>query len=691
MNVPSPLAHSHFLPAGRLLRIVPALLAGLTLACSSPTPPDDEPDAAMEEPVDAATPTTDAAPPPPPPPLFSHTRGFYTDPFELVLSSPYSFADVAYTLDGSDPAGPDGVIYDAPISINTTAIVRAVILVDGEMVSSSETHTFIFADHITSQQAPAGYPNEWWSLYPYWDPGTTDPNEVPPWPADYQMDPDVYNDPRALAYFPDTFLQVTAVSVVLKPEELFGIAGIHENAWLGGKLWERAGSLELFEPQDPDNNVQVNCAISVHGASSRRPERTAKKSFRAEFKSRYGASKLNYKVFDDSPVEEFDVLVLRGGYNRTWTHYGASQRTRSAYVREAFGAELQRAMGHAAPRARHAQMFLNGLYWGVTWIQERPNAAFQASYFGGSKGDYDSLNSGRIVDGDRVAWDHMMAIVEFGLDTPEAYAALHEWLDVENFADYMILNQWMGNIDWPDRNWYAGRHRSDEGRFRFFSWDAEITLGNINLNILNDRDFPDTPGRIFERARVNSEFVVYFGDRIHRHLFNDGVLTPAATVDRWNVIAAVAEPLVYGESARWGDHWRDERMAADGEFYTPWEHWANEQERMRTSVFPVRTDIMIQQYRDSGLYPLFDAPTLSLFGGEVPAGFMLDMIGSAADRDIYYTLDGSDPRMPGGTIGGTAMLYGGPVPINGDVTVKARMRLQSGEWSALVETQFTVQ
>lgn len=657
----------------RFLRLSWPLLCVLAVACSSE--PKDEPDARVV--------VVDAAPPPPVdaapiPPLFSHTRGFYTDPFELILSPPYPFAEVYYTLDGRDPTGPDAMLYDAPISVDTTSIVRAVVTVENEPISASVTHSFFFADHVRDQQAPAEYPTEWWAHH-----------ATGPWPSDYEMDPDVIDDPRAAGRFPDVFLQATTVSVTLDPDDLFGPGGIHENAWLGGSLWERAGSLEIFEPQDPADQIQVNCAISIHGASSRQPDRTTKKSFRAEFKSAYGPGKLNYKVFDDSPIEEFDVLVLRGGYNRTWTHFTSSQRDRAQYVREAFVAELYREMGHTAPRAKHAHMFLNGLYWGLTWIQERPNAAFQASYFGGSKSDYDTLNSGRVVNGDRVAWDHMMTIVDFGLDDPAVYAALQEWLDIVNLADYMLVNQWSGNVDWPDRNWYAGRRRAVDAKFQFFTWDSEITLGNTIENII-DRDFPDTPGYIFTELRQNPEFVTLFGDRVHRHCFNDGVLTPTATVERWNRIAAIAEPLVYAESARWGDHARDLR-GWDTELYTPWEHWLDEQDRLRSVYFPTRNDIAVQHYRDAGLYPLTDAPTLNQFGGSVPAGFMLDMTGAAADRDIYYTLDGSDPRLPGGAIAGTAMVYSGPIVINGNMPIKARIRTVGGEWSALVDTAFTVQ
>ena len=56
---------------------------------------------------------------------------------------------------------------------------------------------------------------------------------------------------------------------------------------------------------------------------------------------------------------------------------------------------------------------------------------------------------------------------------------------------------------------------------------------------------------------------------------------------------------------------------------------------------------------------------------------------------IYYTLDGSDPRLPGGGINSSAILYSGPIIITDSTLV--RVRAQSGStWSALDEAQFIV-
>jgi hypothetical protein len=61
---------------------------------------------------------------------------------------------------------------------------------------------------------------------------------------------------------------------------------------------------------------------------------------------------------------------------------------------------------------------------------------------------------------------------------------------------------------------------------------------------------------------------------------------------------------------------------------------------------------------------------------------------SAPSATIYYTLDGSDPRLAGGNLSSSAKKYEQPFSVNGTVAVKVRAisgPVTSGEWSALVE------
>jgi len=72
-------------------------------------------------------------------------------------------------------------------------------------------------------------------------------------------------------------------------------------------------------------------------------------------------------------------------------------------------------------RGRFVHVVLNGLYWGMYNLTERPDAAYMEEYFGGDKEDYDALNALEPVDGDSLAWYEMMEIADAGLDVEANY------------------------------------------------------------------------------------------------------------------------------------------------------------------------------------------------------------------------------------------------------------------------------
>lgn len=656
-----------------------ALSALAFMACSSePSDPPPADAAPADASVDAGLEIDAAPPPPPPPPLFSHERGFYSETFELVVTPETDDIEVYYTLDGRDPDGPSGQLYGAPIAINTTTVVRFAFKTGGVLMGETVTHSYVLPNDIPGQAAPAGYPADWWQSH-----------ASGPWEADYAMDPEVVLGSASAHMFPDTFYSIPAVSVVMDPNDLFGPAGIHENPLEEDASWVRMASFEVLR-HELRPSAQGNCGVRIFGDLARDPARTPKLSFQVEFAPQYGPANLDYPLYDDNGVSVFSTLVLRAGYHRSWLHPSASQRRRAQYLREIFASDMQREMGHLSPRARLMHVFLNGLYWGLYVVQERPDAGFQAAHLGGTANEYDVLDSGEVVDGDRIAWDQMMTLVEAGVDTPGAYQSLAQQLDLENFVDYVLLQQYMGNSDWPEDNWYAARHRIGDGLFRFFNWDAEAGLGDEDDDTIA-LDEPDTPARIFQRLRENPEFLIYFADRINKHVASGGPLTQSRTLERMHELWDIAGPAVFGESARWGDHWRDLRGEPDAELYSYDRHWFEELDRLERDYLTLRSTIVIQQYRDAGIYPPVDAPLLFRHGGPVPAGFQLSMLGDGPDRNVFYTIDGSDPRLAGGAVAGSATIYGGPIAINTAITIKTRARLSSGEWSALTEAEFTIE
>jgi hypothetical protein len=134
----------------------------------------------------------------------------------------------------------------------------------------------------------------------------------------------------------------------------------------------------------------------------------------------------------------------------------------------------------------------------------------------------------------------------------------------------------------------------------------------------------------------------------------------------------IADSLV-AESARW-----NQRTPAS---------WEGAAATIRTQLFPRRTATLLGQLRARGLYPNFDPPKFDVRGGTVASGFRPQL--SAPSGTIFYTLDGSDPRLPGGAISPAAKLWAADaLTVESDLTVTTRVRSSSGAWSAVDAATF---
>lgn len=618
-------------------------------------------------------------------PQFSIPRGLYNAPFSLTLTTTTPGAIIRYTLDYNTPDSNTGLLYEQPIYITHTAAVRAVAYMPDGSLSPSPVvaHTYLFVDDVPFQAGiPPGYPNVWGG-----------------YPADYDMDPEIVNDPVYHSIITDALRSLPVLSVVMDVNDLFGSSnGIYTHPMLDGELWERPASAELIYP-DGTSGFQINAGIRIFGGASREPRKSPKHAFRLLFKGIYGPTKLNYDLFGNDAVNSFDTLVLRAGYNSTWIHgniYADDERSRSLYVRDQWANNAQRAMGQMSVHGTYVHLYLNGLYWGIYNLHERPDASFMAAYYGGDKEEYDVLNSSEPVDGNRDAWNTMMALAGKNLTGDANYQALLAYLDIDNLIDYLILNQYGGNQDWDEHNWYAGRRRVDGAVFRFFVWDSERTLEDVNDNILNVYHV-DKPSFIFQQLRANEEFRMLFADHVYRHLFHDGALTPTAASARFQALTDQVYEGVVAESARWGDYRRDIHSWLYGpyELYTRDDQWITERDRLLYTYFPQRTAVLLQQYRSANLYPLIDPPQFNQEGGDIAAGFILTITNPISTAgEIYYTLDGYDPRLPyGGGPSATAVTGGDLTALTLTHTIQVKARVydsSSGEWSALHETVFRV-
>jgi hypothetical protein len=640
--------------------------------------------------------------------VFSHRRGFYDAPFNLAITSPTPGVSIYYTLNNSEPTT-SSTLYTGPIAVSNpggsysgTRVVRARAFKANWKSTNIDTHTYIFLDNVLGQTKgaltgagassgviPSGWPtsaaNNGGQAFNFgFTPGVTV----------------AYSSTQIRT----ALTQIPSISVVTQQNNLTDpVTGIYVNGSNGhGEAWERPASIEMLDfsrpgatPEAGHGEFSDNVGLRLRGGASRQ-DNYVKHSFRVFWRGAYGNGKLNYRVYGPDGAGEFETFDLRGSQNYAWsTSANDSQET---LVRDPFCRELMGAMGQNWTRSRFVHLYLNGLYWGIFEIHERPENSYGQTYLGGDKDNYDVVKNhdrysgvafsteatdGYLLtnpDGSKAAWkdlwDRCLALPANpsnenyfrilgcnpdGSRNP-AYPVL---LDVDNLIAYTLALFYSGDGDAclsgflgfnQPNNWHGMRDRMGTRGFSFFNHDAEHTLrasswSGSRAQAATDQTGPfggsnqsnftySNPQWMHEELMSSPEYRLRYADHIRRHFFNNGALTPASTSSRWTARANTINNAIVAYAGRY---------CTAASAITTWNNLvfgpngAGTIDNIPADFLATRTADLLNQLRNDGLYPNLAAADFSQHGGNVAGGYALTMT-APAGAQIFYTLDGSDPR-----------------------------------------------
>ena len=591
---------------------------------------------------------------------FSVKRGLYSTPQSVVITCLTPGAVIRYTTNGAKPTDTTGTVYNAPVSVTANTVIRAAAFLAGAAPSNVDTHTYLF---------PAG-------------PQT---NLLAVVTANATWAPQI----------PDALKDVPSISITTPNPAAFNNDTEIESAF------------EWIHNTDPLQHSHANCGVQYFGGAF---TSFAKKSFRLYFRGQYGDKKLNANLFTGHEhgyhaVQEFDSLEIRSGSH--------DMNARGFYMSNRFTDQVMAELGNLSPHGRFIHVYLNGNYNGLYHLRERWNAAMHSDYLGGTKDDYESINGnynvggwavpGTPFDGDGTAWEYLKS-------RRTSYAEVRGLMDVKNYTDYMIT--WMfGNAEDEWRGVSPNRLTGPGSGSRFVINDADGWLSVGPSNTIGAWDGSDNNtarastwnGTVFTAGRSagdgpgsllaamvltgGADYKTLLADRIHAALFNDGPLTPSKNQARLDTMcSAIARPFIT-EAARW-----NYRLPADPPGGTQSTgDWEDAWTVCRNSWMPGRTNTVLTYFRNAGLYPTLNAPAYSVNGGVFTAPFTFTMAVTAppAGAVTYFTLDGTDPRLPGGAIKPGALPYSTAVPLTVNTIVRARTYVPSTQaWSALQERFF---
>ena len=627
-------------------------------------------------------------------PEFSHKRGFYNETFYLTLTADPVSSQIRYTANCTKPTRTTGTLYTGPIEISEMTTIRAVAYSNSTSVSDVRTHSFVFPDNVLTQ----------------------DNSDVPEeqhnrdhvfWSEEFDMNDVAHSEEEIL----EALLDIPTIYISAPWDSIFGIAGIHRGQNLeneGGQSGDPndPGWIELVECSAemiyPENyksgrfkNWQENCGIKIQGGASRWDNGSFdhKQSFTLEFKDKYGAGRLKNEILATAPFNaesvpsEFDKIILRTGFNRD---FGSDwDRANYAYTRDQFARDLQIIMSGWGNHGTYVHLYINGKYWGITNPCERMDDNALATYFGGDNEDYFyGKGKGGVLFGNPDRYNYLTHTDW----TNRQFSEIEEYLVVDPYIDDIILHSY-GNIG-DGAQYYFGGRINPPGPIYYTSWDMEdsfdggarrsgppVSLENLESIYSGDKF------RAYYKMKNNVDFKMKFADRIYKHCFNNGILTNDRVTAMWDSSCNVISKAMICEIARWGD----ERGAL-----FDYDHWKDECNDVREDLIG-RAEQYVAEVKKVRMYPNIDPPVFKIRNKTITTplynsseGSFLTILSSQQGAgSIYYTFDGSDPRMWDltGNVSNTAIEVVGHetnFPIIDAMTIKARMK-DGDNWSPLHE------
>ena len=648
-------------------------------------------------------------------PTVNVVGGFYSAGQSVTLATSTAGATIRYTdtaagSEGAFPTDTTGTVYSSALSVGSSRSIRAVAFAPGMLPSPPMTQTYLISEPAPRTTLPAVtlVGEQARSLYrPYGVmaiqnnvAGAAGNYPTGPWSA--LGDAQQYNNANFRGIWGER--PVTWQYLAANGQQLF-------NLDIGLRMAGSPFTRPRYILAGPNGATPNTTAWSTTDALN-------KPSMNFYMRDDLGGDPLNFPIIPNSPVTKHSDFRFRGGHNDL-----------NPFLIDELARRMFIDTGNKGSLGVNTTLYINAQFKGIFNLVQHLRQEWMREAFN-SDLDWDVLQVGVPSDGDGIAYQEMFTFLR---NNPQAtlanYQGMQSRLDTTEFVDYLLQNVYTATGDWPQNNWVASRERSTTGKWRFFTWDAEGAFGSFGLTVTSNNfvTLPQNNGAagaqsglistapltesttvgarvLYTLLRDSPEFKLLFADRIQKHFFNGGALTDAAILARNATLVNECSPFTAAFNAtripNWingiGDttRWTFVQGGTAPNFTVGTTTNAPSRRRVLLDGF---TNDQAQHYlsvgfvngyfKTEGLWPATLAPSFSQHGGAITVPFNLTIANPNGAGTTYYSTDGLDPRLPGGTAQGT--LYTGPLTLTATTIVKARIVSPGGEWSPMLEATFS--
>ena len=424
---------------------------------------------------------------------FSHQGGFYTSAFSLTMTAAVPMCPIHYTLNGSVPTA-DDPLYSAPLPMTA------------EMYSHSNIYR-IMSSPARIWHAPDSVEHAIVVRAAMFDGQGRRCSEVTT--ATYIID-DLMG----------RHISLPVVSLCVDSAALFDydtgiyVPGVHYDSlnWdhtgnycQHGREWERR-AVFCFYNQD-GTSIEQHCGLRTRGASQRIKRQ---KAFSLYSRSEYGASPFIYPFFEERSQIGYKRLALRG-WDAT---YGWDDTGINDWLCQKIAEPLQ--CDNLATRP--VVLFINGEYWGIYFLSEKADEHYIEEHYNIDHDNVDMLSwyNGSVESGSADRWLPLWDwLADADLTSDENYRYMADMIDIDAIIDYLIIEVFVSNVDWPANNIRFWSTPATKWRWIFYDADAALSLYRPNSEILgyltcddSTMSYPSSPYAtlLFRKLLSNAEF-----------------------------------------------------------------------------------------------------------------------------------------------------------------------------------------
>ena len=316
------------------------------------------------------------------------------------------------------------------------------------------------------------------------------------------------------------------------------------NYFMKGREWERLCNVEFYELND-NSGINQQLGLRTHGKQSRW---RSQKGLSLYAREEYGKKRIKYKFFDEIPMEKFKRLSLRP-FASAWNGSGSKD-----YICNRIAQHLDVEFTASRP----AVLFINGEYFGIYYVQEKPDEHYLEDHFDIDEEEINLIKDWITIDyGSANNYNALYNwMLQADLSDDEQYAYATEHIDIDNFIDYYVFELFAANVDWPSTNTRFWQHLDGKWRWIFFDGDACLEVQNFdvfaNATYEGDDTYPSSRKAtlFFRRLLENDHFKVQFSSRFNQLVHS--TLSYQNTKPYFDYIKATLTNEVPNQSHRFG-------------------------------------------------------------------------------------------------------------------------------------------